>query len=68
MHGTNCVEVEEKLTRNLEKVSAWLDASVYMVFNKKKRPVTEYLNIRIKDKVIKQVSEEKYCGMILDSQ
>ncbi len=23
----NCVEIEEKLSRNLEKVSAWLDAS-----------------------------------------
>ncbi len=23
--GRNCVEIEEKLSRNLEKVSAWLD-------------------------------------------
>ncbi len=33
----NCVEIQEKLSRNFEKVSAWLDASFYlhMLFNNK---------------------------------
>ncbi len=73
--GRNCVEIEEKLSRNLEKVSAWLDASFLTLNTKKsicfsirKLPVTESLNIRIKDEIIEQVSEEKYLGMILDSQ
>ncbi len=75
--GGNCVEIEEKLSRNLEKVSAWLDASFLTLNTKKtksicfsirKLPVTESLNIRIKDEIIEQVSEEKYLGMILDSQ
>ncbi len=72
----NCVEIEEKLSRNLEKVSAWLDASFLTLntktksicFSIRKLPVTESLNIRIKDEIIEQVSEEKYLGMILDSQ
>ncbi len=33
--GRNCVEIEEKLSRNLEKVSAWLDAS-FLTLNTKK--------------------------------
>ncbi len=73
----NCVEIEEKLSRNLEKVSAWLDASFLTLNTKKtksicfsitKLSVTESLNIRIKNEIIEQVSEEKYLGMILDSQ
>ncbi len=32
--GRNCVEIEEKLSRNLEKVSAWLDAS-FLTLNTK---------------------------------
>ncbi len=58
-------------------MSAWLDASFLTLNNKKtksicflitKLPVTESLNIRIKDEIIEQISEEKYLGMILDSQ
>ncbi len=74
--GRNCVEIEEKLSRNLEKVSAWLDAS-FLTLNTKTKSicfsltkllVTESLNIRIKVEIIEQVSEEKYLGMILGSQ
>ncbi len=75
--GRNCVEIEEKLSRNLEKVSAWFDASFLTLNTKKTKSicfsltkllVTESLNIRIKVEIIEQVSEEKYLGMILDSQ
>ncbi len=56
-------------------MSAWLDASFLTLNTKKtksicfsirKLPATESLNIRIKDEIIEQ--EEKYIGMILDSQ
>ncbi len=65
-----------KVTRILEKVSAWLDASFLTLITKKTKsicfsirelPVTKSLNIRIKDEIIEQVSEEKYI-MIFDYQ
>ncbi len=65
--GRNCVEIEEKSSRNLEKV-AWLDASFFILNTKKtksicfsirKLSVTESLNIRIKDEILEQVSEKK---------
>ena len=51
-----CDAVADELTKNLEKVSAWLDAScltLNTVFPLKKLPATESLNVRIKDELNK---------------